>query len=219
MGILNRLFGPPDIEQLTQSSDAKGLLRLLTRCDHATRIRAALALRKLMKQSPARRESLPAFSQTLAEVAKKLQSPLTDVATQTAELLGELGDPEAVEPLLRVLKVAPSRVRITAVTALAKIPGRQSVDTLIALLGNSKEDRFLRGAAATGLGNLSDRSAIEPLVTAFETDESKGRTLATHALFALRKLLDSSAEGQMLTSDEADAIISRAKAYTANAET
>jgi HEAT repeat protein len=102
-----------------------------------------------------------------------------------AEALGEIGDPQAIEPLLNILQSNDSwRLRRTAIEAFAKIKDPVVVDPLITAL----QDRYasLREAAALALGEIGDPRSIQPLLAALENNKLWTlRWAATQALGAL----------------------------------
>jgi hypothetical protein len=99
--------------------------------------------------------------------------------------LGDLRDPRAIPPLVRVLQIGDSTFRSAAAEALGKIghPRFGEVDAvgpLIAAL--SDQDSFVRRLAARSLGQMSDPRALEPLQQAAQDSDSDVRQEAEEAL-------------------------------------
>jgi len=101
---------------------------------------------------------------------------------------GDLGRPEFVEPLLRLLRESSRtdyRMQESVVDALGQIGG-PAVEPLIELL--SDEDKFVRRAAAKALGGTGDERAVAALKEAHDNDEDDlVRGIARNALQALEK--------------------------------
>jgi len=100
-----------------------------------------------------------------SEIEKLGSSDPTERAT-AAKTLGNIGNRDAVEPLISLLKDENRQVRENAVTALRWIRDPRAVDSLIAMLKD--EDGNVRDAAARALGWFRDPRGAEPLIAAFE---------------------------------------------------
>ena len=96
----------------------------------------------------------------------------------TAEVLGEIGDQRAVEPLIAALKDNTWKVRINAMEALGKIGDQRAVEPLIAAL----KDTDVRGIAAGVLGKIGDQRAVEPLKAVLKDYDKYVRNSALEAL-------------------------------------
>ncbi|MFY1642794.1 HEAT repeat domain-containing protein, partial [Methanoculleus bourgensis] len=118
-----------------------------------------------------------------AESAKTVTGPgdlSWEIATRrdlrrvyAAAILGEIGDPSAVEPLARALRDANNDVRCQASGALAKF-GRGAVELLTTVLADPDPD--VRVVAAGVLGDIGDASVVEPLIGALRdaNDDVRG---------------------------------------------
>ncbi|MCU0630618.1 MAG: HEAT repeat domain-containing protein [Methanoregulaceae archaeon] len=98
-----------------------------------------------------------------------------EVLYMAVEALGELKDPSAIPPLIKILSEDQySAVRWKAAEALAKI-GNTSVEPLIVLLGHPDED--VRWKAAIALGEIGEVRAIDPLIGLLRDEDRyvKGR--------------------------------------------
>jgi HEAT repeat protein len=89
---------------------------------------------------------------------------------QAAEVLGQIGDTRAVEPLIAALKDEDSFVRWQAAEALGQIGDTRAVEPLIAALKD--ESKQVRGPAAEALRRIGDARTVESLIAALK-DESK----------------------------------------------
>jgi len=106
------------------------------------------------------RRALPILLDALNK-RKDLQGRLTVI-----NALGELGDQEAVEPLLRILvddKEFPGP-RMAAARALGKLGDARAVEPLLQILRDEKEDNGVRRDAASALGTFRERRAVDPLI-------------------------------------------------------
>jgi HEAT repeat protein len=99
-----------------------------------------------------------------------------------AAILGEIGDPAAVGPLIRALRDANDDLRCQASGALAKF-GREAVEPLGAALADPDPD--VRIVAAGVLGDTGEAAAIEPLVGALRDENGDVRGAAGGALVRL----------------------------------
>ena len=80
------------------------------------------------------------------------------VRKAAAQVLGEIGDVRAVEPLIVALKNKHEDLRKTAAEALGKIGDARAVEPLRVALKD--EDRDVRKAAAKALGKIGDARAV-----------------------------------------------------------
>jgi len=99
-----------------------------------------------------------------------------------AAILGEIGDPAAVEPLARALKDANDDLRCQASGALTKF-GSGAVEPLTGLLADP--DPEVRIVAAGVLGDTGDASAVDPLIATLRDGNSDVRGAAGGALFRI----------------------------------
>lgn len=88
----------------------------------------------------------------------------TSVRQAAAVALGEIGDPQTVQPLVTVLKDAERSVRIAAAEALGKIKEASAVQPLSLALSDKEGE--VREAAAQALGQIGDGRAIVPICAA-----------------------------------------------------
>ncbi len=115
-----------------------------------------------------------------------------------AAILGEIGDPAAVEPLARALHDKNDDLRCQASGALAKF-GREAVGPLAGLLADPDPDT--RIVAAGVLGDTGEASAVEPLIGALrdENDDVRGA-----AAGALMRMGDAAVEPLVAATKDAD---------------
>jgi HEAT repeat protein len=80
--------------------------------------------------------------------------------------IDELGDKEAVEPLLQILvdDKEYSGIRIAAARALGKFGDARAVEPLLQILKDERENKEVRRDAAFALGTFRDKRAVEPLI-------------------------------------------------------
>lgn len=101
------------------------------------------------------------------------------VRQYAAMLLGQLREPEGIDPLLRALRDPEKKVRAQAVTALAEI-GDPSVDSLTLLMNDP--DWKVRYRAAEALGIIRSKKAVPFLITALDDQKDHVRYMAAKAL-------------------------------------
>ena len=120
-----------------------------------------------------------------------------------AEALAPMKDPQAVEPLVGLLKDDHSGVRLAAVAALSARGGFRVVEPLVSALDDANPDvrttaatavyrRLMadpdnetRWATATALGRIREATAVEPLVKAIMDADESVRVAAIKALQAI----------------------------------
>jgi HEAT repeat protein len=172
--------------------------------DREARESAATALGKL--HDPALCEPL------LVELESRMDSDST-LVSYIAEALGELGNPKAIPPLAKLVGHVDPDVQGAASFALARLgpdgiptlceilkepshSGRRYVvralcakdcaaalPILLAILENPKDDKFVRGEAARGLGRYGKSPEVYPaLVRILENEKDEIRSSALQAL-------------------------------------
>ena len=107
---------------------------------------------------------------------------------RAAEILGDMGDSRAFEPLILTLKKGDYYDRRAGAIGLGKLGDSRAVEPLILALKD--DDKWVIRRAAEALGKLGDSRAVEPLILALK-DDDKG--VIRSAANALGKLGDSSA--------------------------
>lgn len=113
-------------------------------------------------------------------LGRALENPDINVQYEAVTALGDLGLPEAVGLLVRVLQDDQySAIRWRAAEALARI-GKPSVIPLIACLNHPAED--VRWKAAIALGTIGDPAAVDPLVQLLGDHDRFVRSRAAYAL-------------------------------------
>jgi HEAT repeat protein len=141
------------------------------------RLRAAVALRNL-KATAALRDLLCNVEaearglavtglaklrcrEALEEVTKLLEDEDREVRRRAAAYMGSFSCREALEALALACKDSSWEVRAEAMRSLAGIKGQEACALAIAALRD--EDAGVRLAAVTGLGEIGDSAAVEPL--------------------------------------------------------
>ena len=164
MGILGKLFGPPDVQKLALKRDVEGLVKILGH--EKVGWEAARALEELRD------------SRAIDPLIAALSDQDSKVRERAAELLGKMQDPRAIQPLIAALSDEEWLVRSKVNSALEKLADK-AVDPLLAALANPNS--LVREGAARALGNLSDPRAVEPLIAALK-DEYDVRKRAAYSL-------------------------------------
>jgi hypothetical protein len=113
-----------------------------------------------------------------------LHDPFNEVRGATAEALGSIGDPQGVDPLLKLIKEDPDpEVRVKAAQSLGcfSIESRALEALIYALNDPSK---IVRQQAAAALANFKDHKIIDPLLKLSKEDpDEKVRVTAIGTLF------------------------------------
>jgi HEAT repeat protein len=111
------------------------------------------------------------------------------VRARTAEALGKLGYPEAAPAVATLLKDSDSFVRAKAAYALGNMKSVDVVTQLVVALSDT--DEGVRQYAALSLGMLGDARAIDALIEATKSDNSKHvRAAAEEAVRRIHKMKD-----------------------------
>lgn len=117
--------------------------------------------------------------ESLDSLIEALNNGNKNIKMGAAKVLGFIGDPKAIEPLINTLSDKNKLVRREASTALTRM-GDIAVDPLIRTLNN--EDWRVRGAAAWALGGIKNNKAIEYLEPLLEDTSGFVRAGAKNAL-------------------------------------
>ena len=119
------------------------------------------------------KELLPAY-------LNGLKSGEPGIVVASINLLGDLGDAEAIEPIRPSLKSEDPRIVGAALAALGKLGDKSVTDTLLESL--RRDDPAILAGAATGLGALKVKQAVEPLTPLVENGSYSVRLAAIVAL-------------------------------------
>ncbi|HQE92897.1 MAG TPA: HEAT repeat domain-containing protein [Anaerolineae bacterium] len=116
----------------------------------------------------------------LVKLLETHRSP--EVRLAAARALGEIGDREGVEPLLRTLDAADGKLRLVVIAALARLGDRRAIEPLIGVLQSGDPDA--RPYAIRALALLRATPAADALIAIRESDPANRRP-AIQALVAL----------------------------------
>jgi len=230
----------PDIKKMEREKDIMGLTRLLKfDQDESVRREAAFALGKIsgpnseeadqnileqsvndlinsLKSDDSKQQKQAA--RELVDIGKPAVKPLLEtlkdekwkIRWYASEILGEIGDEEAVEDLIVAMADENSGVRSKSMLALVEID-EPSVDPLINSLSNENwqirrqaaealgligikkavnplietlndENPWVKKSAAESLGNIGDKRAVNPLKNMLKEDNSEVHEAVTDAL-------------------------------------
>jgi HEAT repeat protein len=117
-------------------------------------------------------------TEPLVEALEKSQDDF--VRAHAAQLLGECGDPLAVDPLISALDDKSLYVRAYAACSLAEYSDPKIVGRLAETLKDAEP--FVRANTAWALGRLKDPRAVEPLIGALSDETPEVRANAAWAL-------------------------------------
>jgi HEAT repeat protein len=196
------LFGT-DVKKLKESRNVEGLIFALRDKDPTVQYDAAEALGDIGDERAVeplltafkndetggvRWKAAEALSKlgtySVAGLIGALQHDDDDVRWKAAIALGEIGDPQAIPSLIRVLCDKDRFVRSRAAYALSMI-GEPAVDPLICALREG--DGNLRWGAAIALGKIQNPRAIDPLIHALADKYENVRAESAAALAAIGK--------------------------------
>lgn len=125
---------------------------------------------KLRLEDPAARSAAMSLlaslgARALPVLLPRLADPDADVRIFVANVLGNLGERAATEPLLTALTDSHENVRYAAAEALGKLKDPRATR---ALLQAMRDDEWVRFAAIEALGLIADPVAVEPLTVLLE---------------------------------------------------
>jgi HEAT repeat protein/phage terminase Nu1 subunit (DNA packaging protein) len=125
-----------------------------------------------------------ALGQTHSQMFEKLQKDFSEdksyVRESAVEILGRIGNPQAVDALITVLKQGREYIRAIAAVALGKIGSSEAVSALIQTL--SEEFGSVRRSAASALAEIGNPLAVNALITALSHEKGDIRASAASAL-------------------------------------
>ncbi|HEY4485451.1 MAG TPA: HEAT repeat domain-containing protein [Nitrospiria bacterium] len=98
----------------------------------------------------------------LPPILARLRRTNKDVKKMILEIVGEIGDPQAVPDLLPMLEDPDENVRMAAIESLGKLKDRRSVPVMLPLLRS--DDPLIGFVAIKALERLGDPRAVEPLL-------------------------------------------------------
>jgi HEAT repeat protein len=147
----------PNIQELSDRQDVKGLIRALRHRDKDIRTKAAIALGKL-RDAQAVKPLLAALEDADEDVNHNAATALLhldnpdglipilrhrnrDLRKMAAKALGELKDCQAVNPLLDALKDTDEDVRLSAATSLMVLGDHRGAEFLLAAVANKSSFR------------------------------------------------------------------------------
>lgn len=136
---------------------AEALIRLLDHDMAELRMAAATAI-----GNQAATEAIPTVLEHLTDDDPR-------VRVRVIEVVGRVGDPRAVDPLMGLTEVAPAAVRESIARSLGGIGGPAALDALEPLLNDESPD--VRAAAVIALGEFEVCRPIERLVERLADDE------------------------------------------------
>lgn len=161
------------------------------------RPKGVLAMRQLTtaggtseKQSAIRKVAESKMRMAETEIARLLNDPSPKVRREAASALRQIGGPESVRALIRLIERHPTFVEDEMIETISTIGDESAVPALISLLENPSSS--VRRATARALGRLGSRNAIGPLMDAASHPDDP--ELRRAAIQALRTIGDDSCE-------------------------
>ena len=197
----------PNLQKLAQREDVQGLIKALQHASEGARaeivqiladIRDPRATEALMKEAEQGEMSIRHLA---VEAIKRIDPDRKYVAaihmlndvhrnvrTAAAGILAMLGNPKALDALLKTLATdSDAQARAAAAQAVGALKDRRALNPLIAAL-HDHDDR-VRIAAAHALAQLGDRTALDPLMRMHEAEtHPDARTAADQAITQLQAI-------------------------------
>ncbi|MDI6786494.1 MAG: HEAT repeat domain-containing protein, partial [bacterium] len=187
-------FGKPGvdilIEILKDKEEGKNKVKMVYggEADKSMRIAAVYIISEI---SEAGKKGHKDFKKAYEAIRKKIPTLVkillhdkdVEVRIKTAETLGDIGDEQAVDGLIKALddpgefdvgQVEPDTVRESAAFSLGEIKTLRAVVPLIKTLERERERILVVSNIAIALEEIGDRSAVAPLIHALEKKMAEG---------------------------------------------
>ena len=125
---------------------------------------------------------MPTAADEVDDLILDLKDENYSIRDNAIRILGEIGDPRAVGPLINALNDEDEfwLIRELADFALGEICDPIAVDPLIDALKD--DDPYVRGRVASALGEIGDPRAVDPLIDALNDEQNFVRSDAAFAL-------------------------------------
>ncbi len=114
------------------------------------------------------------------ELLSLLQNGTRDTRITVALLLGKIGDPQTIDPLIRMLTDQDYRIRKAAAESLGISMDPKAVPALAGLLTDDDPDVVV--AAIRAIGYIGDPDAVEPLIQKLGDEDFSVRSASAEAL-------------------------------------
>jgi HEAT repeat protein len=160
---MSPLFGPPNIAQMKERGDLKGLIKAVNHERSEIQIAAIDALGEIGGE-----QAVSALLRVLNGNGVKAYSHF-GLKVAAAHSLGQVdNNPVIIDALITALQDDNENVRKASALALGNIGDTDGVEPLITLLAD--EHYAARESAAIALGMIGDPRALKPLIASLETD-------------------------------------------------
>jgi len=196
------LFGPPNVQKMQARGDIKGLIQALDHPKVGSEAIAALVqiggtrvaeqviahLIGIVERGEPEQYEEPGRV-TLERIGGPAVDPLVAclkhphqaIPARAAAMLGRIGDPRALEPLVGILTGRPgTHAAAAAAKALGQIGDPRALAPLVTALNDGLS--LTRMEAATALGQIGDPRALRALVRALDDDVGFVREQVVEAL-------------------------------------
>jgi HEAT repeat protein len=166
------------IDNLKQIGDKKAepaLLKVFESSANNPKYRERIAETfKRWKTKSAAGPMIAAIDDTVGPNKDGRKAKRTNRANQKiASALGSIGDPQAINPLMRLMKLTKEpTVQRAAIRALGKLKAQGAVDELLQLSEDAGVHKIVRLNAVYALGEIGDPKAVDSLVLALYRDKA-----------------------------------------------
>ena len=125
-------------------------------------------------------------SRAVRPLINGLKSQLWMVRYMSAETLGHIGDPLALDPLVHRVEDDDQSVACAAIVALGRLKDSKAIAPLLSMLKTGEQVR--RQAVAKALTLIEDQRALQPLINSLLDENWSDRSYLIDALVALGPL-------------------------------
>ncbi|HNS25592.1 MAG TPA: HEAT repeat domain-containing protein [Methanobacteriaceae archaeon] len=204
----------PDIDELIENGDVEGLIRALYDDDYITRKEATFGLKKVgdkravehlinsllyknwhkdytiltgVRENSAEALGMIGEESAIDALIQALEEdPDEEVRWKAVWVLGEIGNIQVTEALIKALKDNDWTVRRHAANSLGMIGDEEAVPSIIKALND--RDWHVRKYAAVALGKMKDERAIPILLEALDDDDADVRWKAASSLVKMGEI-------------------------------
>jgi HEAT repeat protein len=114
---------------------------------------------------------VPVLIKLLESIIDPYETLPRQLMETTVWALGEIGDPQAIQPLIQVLNNPFYKIQANAVTALGQMEAEEAVEPLWQIVESTSAPQFVQLAAVEALGRIASQAAIAHLQELAENQE------------------------------------------------
>ena len=137
-----------------------------------------MAVMSVLEMASKNKEAVPDVVEALGEL---LDSASPQAQADIADILGKLGNKEAIPHLVKLIDSSSKEIKASAIISLGRLKAAEAVELLVERLG-AEEDRWVRIQIATALQETRDKKAIPALIEMLSDEDLDMKLAASRAL-------------------------------------